>query len=99
MTSGVSQNENILGWLKAGHTLTPIDALECFGCFRLAARVKDLRDDGYDIQTDSLELTNGKKVARYWLPQPKGQLDFFGQQKGPVVEVHRGHLEQHRSIA
>ena len=36
-----SQNERILAHLKKGKKITPLDALEKFGCFRLAARISD----------------------------------------------------------
>ncbi len=62
----MSQNELIKAALLSGRSLTPLDALEDFGCFRLAARVADLRRDGLDIEC-STETTNGKRYARYRL--------------------------------
>ena len=44
-----SQSARILAHLKAGRRLTPLGALELCGCFRLAARIHDLRLDGYKI--------------------------------------------------
>lgn len=38
-----SQEKKILTWLSSGRTLTPIQALIMFGCFRLSARIYDLR--------------------------------------------------------
>ena len=62
----MSQATDILTALKEGRMLTPIDALQEFGCFRLAARIKDLRDSGYDIRTE--EVKEGTKTfARYYL--------------------------------
>lgn len=81
------QREAILADFKEGRSLTPIEALERHGCFRLGARVWELKRQGYDIQSEFVHA-NGKSFARYWLPQPKGQLSLF-QQKGPVVEVHQ----------
>ena len=37
-----SQNAMILNFLESGGSLTPIEALEKFQCFRLAARMNDL---------------------------------------------------------
>jgi hypothetical protein len=51
--------------LKAG-PVTPMDALRECGSFRLAARIKDLRDRGYAIKTDSV-TRNGKTFASYRL--------------------------------
>ena len=46
-----SQNDMIHEYLLAGNTITPVDALREFGCFRLAARIDDLRTRGVDIET------------------------------------------------
>lgn len=62
----MSQNEAIKAALLSGRSLTPLDALQDFGCFRLAARVADLRREGMDIEC-STEITNGKRYARYRL--------------------------------
>ena len=47
----MTQRDQILAALKQGDTLTPIDALRRFGCFRLAARINELRDEGVQINT------------------------------------------------
>ena len=64
----MSQKTAILDLLKRG-PVTPMDALSKLGCFRLAARVQDLRDDGYAIRTEMIETPSGKHVARYELEQ------------------------------
>jgi hypothetical protein len=53
------QTQQILEALQNGESLTPIDALNRFGCFRLGARILDLKKLGYDIKTDM--VNNGKK--------------------------------------
>ena len=45
---------------------TPLEALSDYGCFRLAARIDDLRREGADIKT-IIEKRNGKRYARYEL--------------------------------
>ena len=45
----MSQEKQILEYLQAGNRITPIDSLNLFGCFRLGARICDLRQRGYDI--------------------------------------------------
>jgi hypothetical protein len=65
----MSQNDQIRAALLAGRTLTPLDALTEFGCFRLAARVADLRRSGLDIECIN-ETTNGKRYAHYQLRRP-----------------------------
>ena len=44
MTRTTSQSAMILNFLKSGGSLTPIEALQKFSCFRLAARINDLRE-------------------------------------------------------
>ena len=65
----MSQNEVIRAALLSGRSLTPLDALNEFGCFRLAARVADLRREGMDIEC-AKETKNGKRYARYQLRRP-----------------------------
>lgn len=62
----MSQTTQILQALERGETLTPIDALNRFGCFRLGARVYDLRKMGYNI----INLGD-EKYARYKLDEKK----------------------------
>jgi hypothetical protein len=61
-----SQNTKILNYLSKGKVLTPLQALNKFGCFRLAARIADLRKQGHTIFTDSVKLNN-KTFAGYRL--------------------------------
>ena len=46
-----SQKQRIKDALELRQTITPRDALQWFGCSRLAARIKDLRLEGTDIET------------------------------------------------
>lgn len=69
-----TQCELILTHLKKGLPLTAMDALNKFGCFRLASRINDLRNDGHNIMTTMVEIEgNGeiKRVAKYWLVKGK----------------------------
>jgi hypothetical protein len=61
----MKQTEMIHDMLKRG-PVTPLDALQEANCFRLAARVKDLRDMGIAIDT-RMVTRNGKKYAEYRL--------------------------------
>jgi hypothetical protein len=62
----MSQAQEILQHMKQGNSLTPAEALHKFGCFRLAARVDDLRKAGHDVKTVIVEM-NGKRFAEYRL--------------------------------
>ena len=61
----MSQEMLILSHLKRG-PIDPLKALKLYGCFRLAARIGDLRNKGYDIRTQIIER-DGKRFAKYWL--------------------------------
>jgi len=60
----ISQESMIKEHLSLGYTLTPIEALNKFGCFRLAAVVFDLKEQGMNIKTKIIE-NNGKRFAEY----------------------------------
>ena len=65
---GTSQKEMILEYLQLGHPITPIEALRYFGCFRLGARIADLKRDGHPIRTELVNDRNtGKRYASYTL--------------------------------
>ena len=61
-----SQKEQILSHLIDGKTITPKEALEKFACFRLAARISDIKKMGYEINREMVKA-GGAKVAKYSL--------------------------------
>ena len=63
----VSQSQRILADLKAGHSITPIDALVDYGCFRLGARIHELKQEGHVIHSEMVPTDTGKHVASYSL--------------------------------
>lgn len=66
-----SQCARILAYLKDGNSLTPTEALRMFGCFRLGARVFDLKEQGYPILSERITVPTADggsaRVARYWM--------------------------------
>lgn len=68
----MTQTEWVLSRLKRKKKLTAMDALNGCGCFRLAARINDLRRQGHNITTESVS-TGGKVYARYRLAKTKGK--------------------------
>ena len=64
----MTQSDMILDALLRGETLTPLDALKKYGCFRLGARIWDLRHSGYQIDRKMIEVGDGKHVAEYSIP-------------------------------
>jgi len=61
----MSQNDQILRHLKRYKRITPMQALGNYGCYRLAARILNLREAGYRIETEHRRLPNGKRHAVY----------------------------------
>lgn len=61
-----TQCKLIIEHMEKNGSLTPLQALEYFGCMRLPARICDLRKKGYIIETDIIHQ-NGKHFARYIL--------------------------------
>jgi hypothetical protein len=63
----MTQEQQILAHLKAGHRLTRLEALTRFGCIHIGARVFDLRKAGWDIRTERVKTKTGKRVVEYYL--------------------------------
>ena len=62
----MTQSQLILGHLQKYGWITPMAALQLFGCFRLAARIEEWRKKGYPIKTTM--VSNGDVTyARYTL--------------------------------
>lgn len=47
-----TQNDKILHHLQLFGSITPIEALNSYSCFRLAARIADLRRRGVQIKAE-----------------------------------------------
>jgi len=61
-----SQSAKIAEYLAAGGTITPLEALEKWGCFRLAARIHELRKAGMSIIEEDVER-DGARYAKYFV--------------------------------
>ena len=61
-----SQKNLVLNHLKNDNGITPLEALNKFGAFRLSAIIFDLKKDGYDIDTEIIK-NGGKHYANYKL--------------------------------
>lgn len=72
----MSQSKQVKHYLESGGKLTPIEALDKFGCFRLAAIVYNLKEEGLEVKTKMIK--NGQKTyAEYYLENPIGDKDQF----------------------
>ena len=62
-----SQCAQIASWLNDGHSITQMQALTMFNCFRLASRINDLKSRGMDIAKRTIIVPSGKRVCEYFL--------------------------------
>lgn len=69
-----SQVKEIRKALKNGQRLTCLDILYQFKCINAKGRIHDLRNEGLPIETKMMQLANGKRVAVYYLEEPKKQM-------------------------
>lgn len=68
-----SQNTQILAWLQEGNSLTPMDALNRFGCSRLVSRIGELKEM-HDIQKEMITVPTRRGtviVASYFMLEHK----------------------------
>ena len=65
--SSASQTDRILEYLLAGNSITSLEALNLFGCIRLASRISDIKARGYLVYSEFITTPTDKKVKRYYL--------------------------------
>ena len=61
----MTQKAAILQHLMSGKSLTPLEALHMYGCFRLASVVFTLKQEGHLIKTTMVHGANNKRYASY----------------------------------
>jgi len=66
MTIYKSQRQQVLCHLRDTGPLDALTALRLYGIQRLAARVRDLRESGWLIVSETVR-GGGKRWSRYWL--------------------------------
>lgn len=69
-----TQNAQILAHLKAGRSITFLEALERFGCMHLPRRILDLKEAGHAINDQWEKAPNGKRYKRWWIDQEPGNV-------------------------
>lgn len=62
-----TQKTRIHKWLLEGRELTPLLALDMWGCFRLGARINELRNEGVPITRRFVSNSHGVRFAAYSL--------------------------------
>jgi len=65
--SSASQTDRILEYLLAGNSITSLEAINLFGCIRLASRISDIKARGYLVYSEFITTPTEKKVKRYYL--------------------------------
>lgn len=63
-----TQNQKIRARLEAGKRINPLQALKWYGCFRLASRMNDLKNEGVKW-TKEMKPTKDKstRYAEYFI--------------------------------
>ncbi len=65
-----TQLNQVLSHLKQGRSITQMDAIRLFNCYRLSAIIEKLRRQGYDIVTYNERNSSGTGThARYELKE------------------------------
>jgi len=62
----ISQKQRIKQHLQKGKTITQMQALRKWRCFRLSARINEIRNDGIDVRTTMVDNShNSGAHAKY----------------------------------
>lgn len=69
--SSESQEKQIFSYMMDGNRITSLEALQLFGCIRLASRISDIRRNHpeVNIKVERIETATKKKVAQYYVSQ------------------------------
>ena len=65
--SNKSQCAKILKHLNRWGSISAITAINKYRCYRLGARIYNLKREGFNIETHIVETTKGKRFAVYYL--------------------------------
>lgn len=72
----LTQTDDILAHLQRGETITPGEAWERYGIARLGARIWDIKQAGFDVQTERIEVSTSRgrkaRIARYSMKTTSG---------------------------
>lgn len=74
MNRHITQKQQIAQYLLEGNSITPIEALNMFGCFRLAAVIFDIKKEyEWDVTSTMIVEEDGKRYASYKLAEKGGE--------------------------
>ena len=66
----MNQTEMVLDYIQKNGSITPLEALQFLGCFRLGARVWEIRSSGIPVEKEMVE-ENGKRYAKYYMKKSR----------------------------
>lgn len=68
----MSQESDVIEFIKVHGSITTKQAMECLGCYRLSGRIYDMRKHNVPVEKEMVTVParNGKnaRVARYTIP-------------------------------
>jgi len=77
-----TQKVQVLKHLKAGNSLSPIEALHLFGCFRLAEIIRRIRKDYPVLSAKVQDLKTKKFFAIYHMPTRLSNIEMYCKSNG-----------------
>lgn len=77
MKENPTQTTKILLYLKEGNKLTGMDALNLFNCWRLGARIFQIREMGFNVIMKLITTNTGKVIGEYSLGKNYTQTKLF----------------------
>ena len=54
----MKQAKRVLDYLESGNTITTLNAFNELGITRLAARIYELKEEGHDVKSKRIKVTN-----------------------------------------
>jgi hypothetical protein len=61
------QEQQLLDYLRAGNTITPLESISVLGILALSQRAGSLRRAGFPVVAERIRTPSGKHIARYRL--------------------------------
>ncbi len=65
----MNQQQTIIYYLATKGSITPMEAMTVHRIYRLAARIAELKKQGYKIKASYLKDLTGKRYAKYRVEQ------------------------------
>lgn len=76
MKENPNQTTQILLYLKEGNKITGMGALKLFNCWRLGARIWDIKEMGFNVNMKLITTSTGKVIGEYSMGKNYSQLSM-----------------------